>query len=485
MWETYSGSGGGGVGDVTGPASSADNDVVIFNGTTGKIIKDTGVPIGQLARKDLPNVFADNNTFLNIYQPAGTGLNEGTPASSKNVIYHDASKNYTYIPMNGKYSVITQSGYQTLLIDEGIKAETLNLLQTGSFKILDSNGNPLAEFYDNGTIKFDKSVQIVGTLTATGLGTTPLDANQLNSGTVPDARLSTNVARRDQTNTFSQIQTYQSHAIYTTGASLYSSSTAADKKRIEINDGYILLKAASGGYIYFFTSTDATIARFDDNMSASFYGPVYAQGQTLELSGGPNALFNLYHTGGPVDKRRAQIYKYNDLLVIRNVNDAVTVEQSYIYLYNDGRVLIGGPITERGRGLPMGEWQSYTPYFGDGNGALGIGNGSSVGRYTLIGKTVHYVISISYGSTTNLGAGGSGYQFGLPLPVQLGFNIPPPAIATILAGQVAYYVGMPLYISSTTVFLVIGNTGTAYTKGNPAAAVAGDYVHLAGTYETT
>ncbi len=37
------GSGGGGGGDVTGPASAVANNIATFNGTTGKIIKDSGV----------------------------------------------------------------------------------------------------------------------------------------------------------------------------------------------------------------------------------------------------------------------------------------------------------------------------------------------------------------------------------------------------------------------------------------------------------
>jgi len=46
-----------------------------------------------------------------------------------------------------------------------------------------------------------------GILKARGLDGTPLDASQLLSGTVPDARLSSNVARRDQANTFLAPQT--------------------------------------------------------------------------------------------------------------------------------------------------------------------------------------------------------------------------------------------------------------------------------------
>lgn len=48
-------------GDVVGPASSVDNRVVLFNGATGKIIKDSGVLMSQLALLASP-VFTGNPT---------------------------------------------------------------------------------------------------------------------------------------------------------------------------------------------------------------------------------------------------------------------------------------------------------------------------------------------------------------------------------------------------------------------------------------
>jgi hypothetical protein len=42
------GGGGGGGGDVTGPAGAVNNDIAVFNGVTGKIIKDGGQTIAQV-----------------------------------------------------------------------------------------------------------------------------------------------------------------------------------------------------------------------------------------------------------------------------------------------------------------------------------------------------------------------------------------------------------------------------------------------------
>jgi hypothetical protein len=54
------GSGGGGTGDVTGPGSSTDGDVAVFNGATGKIIKDTAIPGAQVAIKNQVTAFTAN-----------------------------------------------------------------------------------------------------------------------------------------------------------------------------------------------------------------------------------------------------------------------------------------------------------------------------------------------------------------------------------------------------------------------------------------
>lgn len=45
----YPAKGGGGGGDVAGPASATDDNIATFNGTTGKLIQDSGVAIGAIA----------------------------------------------------------------------------------------------------------------------------------------------------------------------------------------------------------------------------------------------------------------------------------------------------------------------------------------------------------------------------------------------------------------------------------------------------
>src|SRR5262245_689667 len=51
-WENYSATAASG--DVVGPSSAIDLDIAIFDGTTGKLLKDSGIIAGSLAPKASP-----------------------------------------------------------------------------------------------------------------------------------------------------------------------------------------------------------------------------------------------------------------------------------------------------------------------------------------------------------------------------------------------------------------------------------------------
>jgi hypothetical protein len=66
---------GPGVGDVSGPVGAVDDNIATFNGGTGKIIKDSGVAIGQVAgplpfRQFSPSLLAQN-AFVNEIRNLG------------------------------------------------------------------------------------------------------------------------------------------------------------------------------------------------------------------------------------------------------------------------------------------------------------------------------------------------------------------------------------------------------------------------------
>jgi hypothetical protein len=64
-WETA----GGGSGDVVGPASSVDNSIAIFDGTTGKLVQDSGVALtpGTPAVKEVYTLDFSGVSFSTLY----------------------------------------------------------------------------------------------------------------------------------------------------------------------------------------------------------------------------------------------------------------------------------------------------------------------------------------------------------------------------------------------------------------------------------
>ena len=73
-------------GDVTGPSSSTDAHVAVFNGTTGKVINDSGFTIGKSVPSDA--VFTD--TVSTFYASAGTTFDaiKSAYSAGKTVIYY-------------------------------------------------------------------------------------------------------------------------------------------------------------------------------------------------------------------------------------------------------------------------------------------------------------------------------------------------------------------------------------------------------------
>ncbi|MFM9596684.1 hypothetical protein ACKI1O_45850 [Streptomyces scabiei] len=75
----------------------------------------------------------------------------------------------------------------------------------------------------------------------------------------------------------------------------------------------------------------------------------------------------------------------------------------------------------------FGAWTAYTPsWIAEGGGGSNptLGNGSLGGRYLKVGRTVDWVMQLTWGSTTTAGAGGGSenWMFGLPAQPATGFT---------------------------------------------------------------
>lgn len=62
---------GGGSGDVVGPASATADALVLFSGTTGKLLKDSALLLANVARRDQANTFTQNQTMNGECQSLG------------------------------------------------------------------------------------------------------------------------------------------------------------------------------------------------------------------------------------------------------------------------------------------------------------------------------------------------------------------------------------------------------------------------------
>lgn len=117
-------SAGGGTGDVTGPGSSTDNNVALFSGATGKVIKDSGKKLSEfqdliVGTGNVTDYYGGDKTFHPLPAP-GTGDVVG-PASSvnNNIALFDG--------VTGK--LIKDSGKQTS-IDGTLSANSDDLIPT-------------------------------------------------------------------------------------------------------------------------------------------------------------------------------------------------------------------------------------------------------------------------------------------------------------------------------------------------------------------
>ena len=111
-WIKIDNVGGGGTGDVTGPAASGDNTVAIFNGFTGKIIKDsgkllpTGAVVGTTDNQVLSNksllapTFNDytNATHDHTVNSRGGQLNENALTLSNNSTNDANASRHGFLP---------------------------------------------------------------------------------------------------------------------------------------------------------------------------------------------------------------------------------------------------------------------------------------------------------------------------------------------------------------------------------------------------
>jgi hypothetical protein len=135
-------------------------------------------------------------------------------------------------------------------------------------------------------------------------------------------------------------------------------------------------------------------------------------------------------------------------------------------------------------GLAMtggGAWTTYAPVWTASTTNPAIGNGSHEGYYTQVGKTVHFSIETTFGSTTTRGVGA--YQWTLPVPPAT--NRRQIASANILRYGVVEYPGVVVISGGKVDHIDIATSTAGQYLGHsvPTTLPAGSLISFSGTYE--
>lgn len=109
IWSTPSGAG---IGDVSGPLGSVDDDLAVFEGTTGKVIADSGVQVSSLVKLTTAQTLTNKllsggcNFQGNIVDEAYGGTGNYAYAVG-DILYCDAINNLTKLPIGSNGHVLT------------------------------------------------------------------------------------------------------------------------------------------------------------------------------------------------------------------------------------------------------------------------------------------------------------------------------------------------------------------------------------------
>lgn len=155
----------------------------------------------------------------------------------------------------------------------------------------------------------------------------------------------------------------------------------------------------------------------------------------------------------------------------------------------DATTYLRGDGTWSPSGVPEGAWTAYTPTWTAVTTNPAIGDGTITGAYQQIGKTVHFRVNLSLGSTSTVGSGN--WHFGLPvaaaagLVVNHGINVAGYAEDAAVQG---YMIGAARMQSASAIELIFaGGTpaGAAAIvgSGSPFAWASGDFLRFSGSYE--
>ncbi|MDP8971156.1 MAG: hypothetical protein M3N52_11820 [Actinomycetota bacterium] len=165
--------------------------------------------------------------------------------------------------------------------------------------------------------------------------------------------------------------------------------------------------------------------------------------------------------------------------------DTVLYRSAADVLKTDDSLVVAGNLTVSGT-LSVPGWASFTPAWTAATTNPAIGDGTITGRYHQVGKTVHFEIQITMGTTTTYGSGA--YSLSLPVAATGRKIMLNGALRTGTSGVTYPLLGEVMPGSPPTATLrqfptTAGSSLGSVTGTSPAALASGHIIGINGTYE--
>ena len=184
------GGGGGGTGDVVGPAGATADAIALYDGTTGKLIKDSGQTIALVITDAVAAAEAAILPVNLVTETTGTLPQARLPG---NVAYEDDENVFTRVQrIYQNNAAIVWRDLVQVADDQTWTTQATHYFSIYATKMDGTPAGPTTLL-----LRRNGDAEVGNILTATGgLGATPLNASQLSSGSVPFARVPVSAASK-------------------------------------------------------------------------------------------------------------------------------------------------------------------------------------------------------------------------------------------------------------------------------------------------
>lgn len=238
-----------------------------------------------------------------------------------------------------------------------------------------------------------------------------------------------------------------------------------------------------------FDRVDSDGNKLDSSLREVATGTVSGSTFTTALGNrGLDGTVTQSHSAGAVVEGNMTAAMWNDMvdgILVSHNQDGTQADNSVITAAIQDNAVTSAKIASEA-------WTSFTPVWTGSSTNPTVGNGTLVGSYMKIGRTVHFRIFLTFGSTSTKGSGV--YAFSLPV-TPASHSISLPVGTLILDDGTSTYFGIVQKRASTQVFapsqisgLFASNPSIPSQSGETGSTTtswpANSHISLTGTYES-